>query len=166
MVTLLGCTHQQLVICPELSTSLVSTWRATSTQGTPSRAHPRGCHPPRTLLNPCHHHKHSSGPPWPPGSFLVALREKMGQAAAWKMQPLAPLKAKTKGFGEPRSLEKEVRCFSLVDVSFHSRLLIRAQTTCGPIPTMGWQCLPSYQLGIVHGAAHSREKKYQNPMQL
>lgn len=68
-------------------------------------------------------------------------------------------KPKTKGFGEPRSLEKEVRCFSLVDVSFYSWFLIKAQTTCGPIPTLGWQYLCSCQLGIVHWAGHSREKK-------
>lgn len=68
-------------------------------------------------------------------------------------------KAKTKGFGEPRSLEKELRCFSCVDVSFHSWFLIRAQTTCGPIPTLGWQCPRSYWLGIVHWAGHLRGKK-------
>lgn len=75
-------------------------------------------------------------------------------------------KSKTKGFGKPCSLEKEVRCFSLVDLSFYSWFLIRAQTTCGPIPTLGWQYLRSYQLGTVHWAGQLRGKENQNPMQL
>lgn len=124
----------------------------------------QGCHPPRTLFNPCHHHKHAAGPPWPPGTFLVTITrgDRVGgssleDAALGTSESQA--EAKTKGFGEPRSLEKELRCFSRVDVSFHSWFLIRAQTTCGPIPTLGWQCLPSYWLGTVHWAGHLRGKK-------
>lgn len=68
-------------------------------------------------------------------------------------------KPKAKAFGELCSLEKRVRCFSLGDVSFYSWFLIRTQTTCGPVPTFGWQYLCSYQLAVVHWAGHSRGRK-------
>lgn len=46
--------------------------------------------------------------------------------------------------------------FHLSDVSFYSWFLIRTQTTCGPIPTFGWQYLV-----IVHwaGCLRGRKKK-------
>lgn len=97
---------------------LVSTWRAISSLGVPpSKDFAQPVPPPQTPF--------FAGPPWPPGTFLVAItREDEVSGSSLEDAALGTserqAKPKTKGFGEPCSLEKEVRCFSLVDVSFYS----------------------------------------------